>query len=92
MTDDSPAEHTLPHHLEHLAMTADDIVALVTRAHQEGEIHPEVLAKSEKLAVGLREVVNELVHRDESGLAAQPSDVWKMLTAKHRGSEDGTIT
>lgn len=92
MTDKTPIEDTLPHHLEHLAMTADDVVAMVTRAHDEGEIHPQALAKSEKLAAGLREVIDRLLHHDEGGLAAEPSDVWKMLTAKHRESEDGTIT
>lgn len=92
MTDKTPAEDSLPHHLEHLAMTADDIAAMVNRAHDEGEINQEALAKSEKLAAGLREVVETLLNQEGDGLAAEPSDVWRMLTAKHRQSDDGTIT
>ena len=89
MTDKTPEEDTLAHHLEHLTMTADDLKAWVTRTHEEGEIHPEALAHSEKLAVGLRDVVHALA--DHPHLAASSADVWKMLTVKHTESGDGTI-
>lgn len=91
MTDKTPQEGTLPHHLEHLAMTADDVAEMLNRPHSENEINPEALAKSAKLATSLREVVDSLMQHHEH-LAAEPSDVWKMLTVKHTESDDGTVT
>ena len=91
MTDTTPAEGSLPHHLEHLAMTADDVVAMITRSHEEGEIHPDTLVKTEKLAVGLRDVIHALMHH-EKVLAATSDDVWRMLSQKHGVSDSGTVT
>ena len=83
-------KHTLASHLEQLAMTADDVKAMITRSHEEGEIHPDVVAQTEQLASGLRDVVNALMHNEH--LAIGSDDVWKALMVKHGESNDGTIT
>lgn len=86
-------EGTMAHHLEHLAVTAEDVVAFLTRPHDEGEIHPEALPKAEHLALGLREVIDAIRHHDHlEHLAVSSDDVWKMLTVKHKDHTDGTIT
>jgi len=75
-------DDTLAHHLEHLAMSADDVASFLTRQHEEGEIHPEPLAKSEHLATSLRAVIHALRHHEH--LAMSADDVWKTLTVKHK--------
>ncbi len=90
MTEPAAEDGTLAHHLTHLAATADDVITFLSRRHEEPEIHPEALAKSEHLATSLREVINALLHHDH--LAMTSDDVWKTLTRKHRAVDDGTVT
>ncbi|NNF53938.1 MAG: hypothetical protein HKN03_05785 [Acidimicrobiales bacterium] len=79
---------TLASHLEHLAADADDIVAMLTVDHdQEGDIHPEALAKSERLQTSLREVIRALTHHDR--LAMKADDVWAVLSVKHEDHDSG---
>ncbi|MEQ8719178.1 MAG: hypothetical protein RIE08_16330 [Acidimicrobiales bacterium] len=83
-TPDQPG--TLRHHLEHLAADADDVVAMLTRRHAEGgDIHPEPLAKAERLQTSLREVIDALTHHEHLAMGAD--DVWAMLTRKHSETE-----
>ncbi len=87
MSDDKPAEDgTLAHHLEHLAATADDVVEMLSRSHDSGEIHPEALTNAAHLQTSLREVIHALLHHEH--LAIKGDDVWKALTVKHKGSPD----
>ncbi len=85
-----PEPSTLAHHLTHVAASADDLVQLLNLPHPEGGIHPEALAASEHLATSLRDVVHALTHHEH--LTMSSDDVWKALTLKHTGSDDGTIT
>lgn len=79
---------TLASHLEHLAADADDIVAMLTRQHnEEGDIHPEALAKSERLQTSLREVISALTHHER--LAMKADDVWAALSVKHAEHDTG---
>ena len=87
MSDDKPAEDgTLAHHLEHLAATADDVVDMLSRPHEAGEIHPEALTRAAHLQTSLRDVIHALLHHEH--LAIKADDVWKLLTVKHTGSSD----
>ncbi len=81
MTESEAANGTLAHHLTHLAASADDLAEFLGRPHDAAEIHPEALAKSEKLATSLKEVVYALTHHEH--LAMTSDDVWKALTIKH---------
>ena len=93
MRKQSPQEDTLADHLEHLAMTADDVASFMQRAHEEGEIHPEALPKAEKLPLSIREVIHAILHHPHlEHLAMDREDVWKQLTLKHSDHDDGTIT
>ena len=90
MTEPTAEEGTLANHLSHLAATADDVITYLSRPHEEAEIHPEALAKSEHLATSLKEVIAALTHHEH--LAMTSDDVWKTLTVKHRAAEDGTLS
>lgn len=81
------AEHgTLAHHLEHIAADADDVVAMLTRNHDEGgDIHPEALPKAARLQTSLREVIRALIHHDH--LAMKSDDVWAVFTREHEAGE-----
>lgn len=73
-TESSP----LPLHLDHLAMDADDIVAMLTRHHDEGgDIHPEALPKAERLSTSIREIAHAFRVHDH--LLAGADDVCRML-------------
>lgn len=80
---------TLAHHLTHLAANADDVVSFLNRSHEEGEIHPEALAKSEHLATSLKEVVHALSHHEH--LAMDSDDVWRALTRDHKARTDDAV-
>ncbi len=81
---------SLVHHLEHLAADADDVAALLTRAHEEnGDIHPEALGKSARLATSLREVIHALTEHEP--LAMSSDDVWAALTRTHQERDDGAV-
>ena len=87
---DKPESGSLAHHLGYLAADADDIKAFLTRSHhQDGDIHPEALGKSERLATSLRNIIDALIHHEH--LAMDSDDVWKMLTVKHSEDHDGTV-
>lgn len=88
---ESTTPETLPHHLERLAADANDVKALLTAHHDEnGDIHPEALAKSARLATSLAEVVRALTQHDH--LAMDADDIWSALTIKHDQRDDGTLT
>ena len=93
MTDETTEEPgTMTDHLDHLAVTADDIVAFLTREHEEGEIHSDALPKAERLALGLKDMIKAIrEHTHLEHLAVSKDDVWRMLTVKHR-VEDDAIT
>ncbi|MBT8240628.1 MAG: hypothetical protein KJN63_05320 [Acidimicrobiia bacterium] len=87
MTEEEAAEDgTLAHHLEHLAATADDVVGMLNRSHEAGEIHPEALTQAAHLQTSLRDVIHALLHHEH--LAIKADDVWKVLTVKHTGDSD----
>ena len=87
MTKPNKAE-TLPLHLERLAADADDIVAMLTRHHEDGgDIHPEALAKAADLNASLKDVIHALTHHEH--LAMDADDVWAALTIKHRDHDSG---
>ena len=90
MNADTPAaeDGTLAHHLEHLAASVDDVVAMLNRHHEEGEIHPEALPKAEHVSASLKEVIHALTHHEH--LAMTSDDVWKALTIKHKEPEIGS--
>lgn len=88
-TEDPSDEGTLARHLEHLAATADDVAAMLSRPHPEAEIRPEALAKSEQLSTSLKEVIYALTHLEH--LAMTGDDVWKALTIKHEKGGDRTL-
>lgn len=88
--DQNLAEGTLGHHLAHLAATADDVAALLSRQHAEGEIHPEALGKAEHLSTSLNDVIHALTYHEH--LAMSSDDVWKALTVKHRDHQDGELS
>ncbi len=90
MTEPAAEDGTLATHLSHLAATADDVITFLSQPHEEAEINPVALAKSEHLATSLREVIDALRHHDH--LAMTSDDVWKTLTMKHQAAEDGTLT
>ena len=72
----SPDPH--PFHLAHLAADADDVVAMLTRHHEDGgDIHPEALPKAERLATSLRQLITALGTHEP--LAASTDDVLHML-------------
>ncbi len=76
---------TLAHHLEHLAIDADDVAALLNTHHLEGgDIHPDALAKSVRLQTSLRGVIHALTQHEH--LAMDADDVWAALTVKHQES------
>lgn len=82
---------TLPHHLEHLAADANDVVAMLTRQHADGgDIHPEALPKAERLATSLRQVIDALTTHEH--LAAGAEDVWRMLGIDVPTSDNGDST
>jgi hypothetical protein len=83
---ESAEDEALVHHLEHLAATADDVVELLSRPHQSGEIHPEALAEAAHLQTSLRDVISALLHHEH--LAIKGDDVWKALTVKHTRRSD----
>jgi len=88
---DQQDPRTLEHHLERLAVGADDIVAMLTRQHDDGgDIHPDALPKAERLATSLRDVIHALTHHEH--LAMTADDVWQALTIKHQEQDDGTIS
>ncbi len=90
MTEPTADDGTLAHHLTHLAATADDILSMVNRAHDGGEIHPEALAKSEHLATSLKDVIAALTHNEH--LKMSGDDVWKTLTRKHDDGSGESLT
>lgn len=94
MTDEhTDDEEALTAHLSQLAMTADDVVSMLTRHHNEDEIHPEALPKAEHLAASIQDVVQALRDmRHHEPLAMTSEDVWRALTVKHKDHSDGTIT
>lgn len=80
---------TLAHHLEHLSADAEDVAAMLTAKHAEdGDIHPEALAKSERLSTSLKDVIHALTHHEH--LAMGSDDVWTGLTRDHHAA-DGEI-
>lgn len=82
---------SLAHHLGHLAVDADDLEAFLTRQHDDaGDIHPEALGKSKRLATSLRDVIHALTEHEHLAMGAD--DVWKALTVKHAEHDDSTIT
>ena len=90
MTEPTDTDGTLAHHLAKLAVTADDLSSMLNRAHENGEIHPEALTKSEHLSTSLKDAIDALTRHEH--LAMSSDDVWKALTVKHTGSGDGTLT
>ena len=83
---EEPRPESLDIHLEHLAADADDVVAMLTRHHDEGgDIHPEALPKAARLETSLRKVIDALRHHEH--LAAGADDVWAMLTREHKGPD-----
>jgi hypothetical protein len=90
MTEPATSDGTLAHHLSHLAATADDLAALLSRPHEEGEIHPEALAESEHLSTSLKDVIHALTKHEH--LAMTGDDVWRALSVKHVDHTDGTVT
>ncbi len=90
MSDPTAQEETLAQHLAHLAATADDVAAFLNREHENTEIHPEALAKSEHLVAGLKDVIQALTHNEH--LVMTGDDVWKALTVKHRERSDGSMS
>lgn len=90
MNEPADGAGTLASHLSHLAATADDLSKFLNRPHVEAEIHPEALAKSEQLATSLKDVIHALTHHEH--LAMTGDDVWRALSIKHRGNDDGAIT
>ncbi len=89
MTEPIDTDGTLSHHLGRLAATADDLSSILNRAHENGEIHPEALAKSEHLSTSLKDVIHALTQHEH--LAMSSDDVWKALTVKHAKRGDGTL-
>lgn len=90
MTDSASADDRLDHHLERLAVDADDIAAFLTAEHDpEGDIRPEALGKAEGLATSLREVIHALTHHEH--LAMKADDVWRAISRRHQGKDDGTV-
>ena len=85
----TPEAGTLANHLEHLAVEVDDVIALLNRQHEEGEIHPEALPRVEHVSTSLRDVIHALTHHDH--LAMTGDDVWTALTLKHKKQTDGTV-
>ena len=83
----SPSDPSpVPLHLEHLAADADDILAMLSRHHDEGgDLHPEALPKAEHLATSLRQLI-EALHTHEH-LAAGMDDVLRMLGSDSGASE-----
>lgn len=80
MTDSEPK--TLTSHLEHLAVDADDVVAMLTRHHEAGgDLHPEALPKAERLKTSLNEIIHALTHNEH--LAMDADDVWGVLNREH---------
>jgi hypothetical protein len=85
-----PDPNTLAEHLGHLAADADDLTAMLTRSHDEGgDIHPEALGRSERLATSLREVIKALGEHEHLAMGAD--DVWAMLTRKHKEPPAGGV-
>lgn len=89
MANSDVEEGTLANHLEHLAADADDLSELLSRSHESaGDIHPDALGRSEKLATNLRAVIDALGKHEHLAMGAD--DVWAMLTREHR-SGSGTL-
>lgn len=83
---------SLAHHLGHLAADAEDVEALINRAHSEGgDIQPEALGKAQRLSTSLRDVIHELTKHHEH-LAMTADDVWRVLTVKHDEHGDKPIS
>ena len=77
---------TLALHLEHIAADADDVLAMLTRKHDEGgDIHPEELGKAARLQTSLRKVIHALTHHEHLAMGAD--DVWAMLNRHHEAGE-----
>ncbi len=89
MTEPTHTDGTLAHHLAKLAATADDLSLTLNRPHENSEIHPEALAKSEHLSTSLKDVIHALTQHEH--LAMSSDDVWKALTVKHTEGGDGTL-
>ena len=83
-------QETLAHHLGHLAADADDVMALLAAQHAEGgELHPEALAKTERLQSSLHDVIHALTHHEHLAMGAD--DVWGVLSRRHDAKADGPI-
>ena len=79
---------TLTGHLEHLAVDAEDLARMLSRSHQEeGDIHPEALAKAAALQTSLRAVIHQLSHHEP--LAMKADDVWAALSREHHERSSG---
>ena len=77
---------SMAHHFEHLAADADDVVALLSRQHEQGgDIHLEALPKAARLRTSLHDVLEALRHNEHLAMGAD--DVWKALSRKHAGRE-----
>ena len=86
--ENEPQDGTLAHHLEHLAASADDLSAMLTRSHDDaGDIHPEALPAAEKLSTSLKDIIHALTHHEH--LAMSSDDVWKTLSVKHTDHDHG---
>jgi hypothetical protein len=81
---DEPKEVT--HHIEQLAADADDLMALLTRQHEEGgDLHPEALGKAARLQTSLHAVLNALTKHEHIAMGAE--DVWRTFSREHRSRE-----
>ena len=89
MTEPAADDGTLAHHLTHLAVTADDLTALLHLPH-DADIHPEALAKSEHLSTSLKDIIHALGNHEH--LTMSSDDVWKALTVQHKRGGDGAMT
>lgn len=81
---------SLVHHLTYLAADAEAIHDFLTQAHdEEGDIHPEALGRSERLATSLTEVIAALGKHEP--LATKADDVWRVLTIGHEKRGSGSF-
>ena len=86
-----PEPGSLALHLGHLAADAEDLEAMLTRHHDEGgDIHPEALGKSQRLATSLRDVIRALTEHEHLAMGAD--DIWTALTVEHESHDPGTIS
>ena len=76
----------MAHHFQHLAADADEVVALLSRQHEQGgDIHLEALPKAARLRTSLHEVLDALRHNEHLAMGAD--DVWKALSRNHADRE-----